>query len=113
MHDTIKDTVHKHEHEHTNGVTHSHTHTHEHDHGDEASGGEVTKLKAMLGYMLEHNRAHTYELRELADRLRAIGLEGVADMTKASSDDMEASVKKLDNAVKALGSATKKSKCNK
>jgi hypothetical protein len=102
MHDTIKDTGHKH--------THKHDHDHPHEHEGETSGGEVLKLKAMLGYMLEHNRAHTDELRELADRLRVIGLEDVADMTKASSDDMESSVKKLDNAVKALGSATKKSK---
>jgi hypothetical protein len=100
MHDTIKDTGHPH--------THNHNHSHKHD--GETSGGEVLKLKAMLGYMLEHNRAHTDELRELADRLRIIGLDDVADMTKASSNDMESSVKKLDSAVKALGSATKKSK---
>jgi hypothetical protein len=104
MHDTIKDTGHTHTH------THAHDHDHPREHDGEKSGGEVLKLKAMLGYMLEHNRAHTDELRDLAERLRAIGLEDVADMTKASSDDMESSVKKLDNAVKALGSATKKHK---
>jgi hypothetical protein len=107
MHDTIKDTGHQHTHDHN----HDYNHLHEHD--GETSSGEVLKLKAMLGYMLEHNRAHTDELRQLAERLHAIGLEGAADMTKASSDDMEASVKKLDKAVKALGSATKKCKAKK
>jgi ABC-type Zn2+ transport system substrate-binding protein/surface adhesin len=70
---------------------HSHTHEHGHDHGHshEHGGGDVTKLKALLQYMVDHNRDHAAELGELAHKLRHTGQNESADRIQEAVKDFD------------------------
>ena len=85
------ETGHSHTHEHTHSHLHAdgtvHTHTHEHVHSHQhthggvihthedskvhapESAGDMDKLKAILGYMVDHNEHHADELADLLDSL--------------------------------------------
>jgi formylmethanofuran dehydrogenase subunit A len=58
-------------HEHDHGG-HSHTHTHA-EHAKAVPATEKEKLVAMVGYMLDHNRAHAAELLSIADKIEELG----------------------------------------
>ena len=44
-------------------------HDHDHSHSHSQADGGLTAVKAMLSYMLEHNRHHAEELRDMAHKL--------------------------------------------
>jgi nickel/cobalt exporter len=56
------------------------------------SNEEAAKLKTLLNYWIEHNREHSQEFKEWADRVKALGavetskemLQAVREMDKAS-----------------------------
>ena len=56
------------------------------------SNEETAKLKTLLNYWIEHNREHSQEFKEWADRVKALGavetskemLQAVREMDKAS-----------------------------
>ncbi len=61
-------------------MTHEHNHNHSH--------GSPEESLALLGYMVEHNKHHAQELKEIADGLssesRALILEAVDDFNKGN-----------------------------
>ena len=77
---------HTHEHTHKDGCTHTHAHEHAHGHEEEhehphthencegcgGCGGErpANEQKAILAYMLDHNKHHAAELAEIAKQFR-------------------------------------------
>ena len=84
MHD-YHEHKHAHEHTHSDGSVHSHAHVHEHGHEHDhnhahtgAAAGEREEVKALLNYMLSHNRHHAEELLGLSERLRGLCMETAA-----------------------------------
>lgn len=64
---------------------HDHEHNHDHDHGHEHNhehGHEVTTA-ALLQYMVEHNRSHLEELRELAQDVHGEAAEKLSAAMEA------------------------------
>ena len=108
---------HAHTHEHTHAHEHNHDHSHEgcccghdhdHDHDHECCGGhdhghhhdhecgcgcggheQQDENVAILSYMLDHNRHHALELKEIAKHLRESGKEEVADQIEKGVEDFE------------------------
>ena len=73
------------------------THEHPHEHCA-VCGGATEETKALLKYMLEHNRHHADELHELSH-----GLDGEArELVHAAVIDIETSNGKLEKALKLL-----------
>ena len=62
-------------HDHPHSHDHEHHHDHEHPHGADA----VRQTRALLQYMLEHNRHHAEELHDLAHELSGQGKVAAAD----------------------------------
>ena len=66
---------------------------------------EKAKLKTLLNYWIEHNREHSQEFREWADKAKALGetevagemLQAVREMDKASGL-LSQSLKRLEEA---------------
>jgi len=66
---------------------------------------ERAKLKTLLNYWIEHNREHSQEFREWADKAKALGetevaremLQAVQEMEKASGL-LSQSLKRLEEA---------------
>lgn len=83
MHD-YHEHKHTHEHRHADGSVHTHAHVHEHghehdhDHAHAGAAGEREELKALLSYMLSHNRHHAEELLGISERLKGLGLDAPA-----------------------------------
>jgi len=82
MHD-YHEHKHTHEHVHADGSTHTHVHEHGHEHEHDhdhihEGGGEKEEVRALLGYMLSHNKHHAEELHGLSERLRNLGMEAAA-----------------------------------
>ena len=72
---------HDHEHTHEHGHEHHHEHTHEHHHEHlPADASAAQKTVALLGYMVEHNKAHAEEVHDLAHELSAAGKEEEASL---------------------------------
>ena len=59
------------------------------------SGEETAKLKTLLNYWIVHNREHSQEFREWADKVKALGA------SKANKDMLQA-VKEMDKASEYL-----------
>ena len=59
------------------------------------SDEETTKLKTLLNYWIKHNREHSQEFREWADKAKALG------SSKVSKDMMQA-VQEMDKASECL-----------
>lgn len=66
-----------HEYMHEHGHEHSHEHHHEHLPAD---ANVSQKTVALLGYMVEHNKAHAEEVHDLAHALSAAGKEEEASL---------------------------------
>lgn len=86
-HDHGHDHEHEHHHDHECGCGHDHEH-HEgcgcgHDHG------QADENVAVLAYMLDHNRHHAAELREIAAHLREDGKEEAAVQIEKGVEDFE------------------------
>lgn len=94
---------HAHSHEHTHTHEHNHEHSHEcecgHDHehnhhhegcGCGCGGHEVQDENvAVLAYMLDHNRHHALELKEIAKHLREAGKDDAAAQIEKGVEDFE------------------------
>jgi hypothetical protein len=77
---------------------HDHSHTHEHTHGP-AFGQAPAKTRAILEYMLDHNRRHAQELSGVAEKIRAEGLGTAADLVMEAVQDFEEGNEKLAKAL--------------
>jgi ABC-type Zn2+ transport system substrate-binding protein/surface adhesin len=80
-HEHSHEHTHTHSHEHTHEGEHAHSHSHDHGHGD------VAKLKALLKYMVDHNREHATELGDLAHSLFHTGQHESADLIQEAVKD--------------------------
>lgn len=93
---------HTHEHEHTYTHTHDHhegcgcghdyghEHTHEHQEGCSCGcDGHQDENVAVLAYMLDHNKHHALELKEIAKHLRENGEEEAAVQIEKGVEDFE------------------------
>ena len=98
---------HHHDHECCGGHDHHHDHDHEccggHDHGHEhhhhdhecgcgcGCGGHdlPDENVAILTYMLDHNRHHALELKEIAAHLREVGKDEAAAQIEKGVEDFE------------------------
>lgn len=94
---------HTHEHNHECGCGHDHAHDHEcgcgHDHGHDhhhegcgcGCGGHEMQDEnvAVLAYMLDHNKHHALELKEIAKHLREIGKDEAAAQIEKGVEDFE------------------------
>ncbi len=81
---------HHHDHDHC-GCDHDHGHTHDHEHCDCGCGGHGVQDEdtAILAYMLDHNRHHAAELKEIAKHLRTNGKEEAAAQIEKGVEDFE------------------------
>lgn len=77
------------------GCGHEHHHEecgHEHEHHHEECGhehGQQDENVAVLSYMLDHNRHHAMELKEIAAHLREVGEEEAAVQIEKGVEDFE------------------------
>ena len=102
--------AHAHSHSHTHGHTHghSHDHAHGHAHGHSHSHGEVTgfdsldQARALMAYMLDHNRHHADELHELCHKLEATGKDIAAELIHAAVDHFGKGNQLLESALEQL-----------
>ena len=83
-----------HDHECCGGHDHGHHHHHDHDHecgcGCGCGGHEqVDENVAILTYMLDHNRHHALELKEIAAHLRTVGKDEAAAQIEKGVEDFE------------------------
>ncbi|MDR2630175.1 MAG: hypothetical protein LBC60_04560 [Spirochaetaceae bacterium] len=91
---------HEHCHPHEHGHEHEHTHSHPHTHGGQP---DLTRIKTLLTYMLEHNKEHAGELGSLAHELRHAGLDKAADILDTGLKDFDRGNEKI---AEALGLIT-------
>ena len=99
---------HDHEHTHTDGTTHTHPHTHDHgheqehththDHSHTHDHHSPTEARALLAYMVQHNRHHAEELHELAHSMD----DEAAQLIHDAILDFDLGNEKLDEALKLL-----------
>ena len=97
--------THTHTHEHTHADEHGHSHTHDHAHGhshthshEDTSTMDAAKRKAMLAYLLEHNRHHAQEIHDLAhgcEEEAAALLHEASALIDQGNDKIEAAIAKL------------------
>ena len=92
---------HEHHHDHECGCGHDHDHDHEccggHDHGHEHHHGgcccggheQPDEDVAILTYMLDHNKHHALELKEIAKHLREVGKDDAATQIEKGVEDFE------------------------
>ena len=80
-------------HDHECGCGHDHDHDHHHHHegcGCGCGGHEMQDENvAILAYMLDHNRHHAMELKEIAAHLRAEGKDDAAAQIEKGVEDFE------------------------
>lgn len=77
---------------HDHGHDHEHGHHHEHHEGcDCGCGGHQAPDEdtAVLSYMLDHNRHHALELKEIAAHLREAGKDEAAAQIEKGVEDFE------------------------
>lgn len=74
---------------------HDHAAHHHHHHDHEATSASREEAVALLGYMVAHNEHHAEELTELAENMRSLGLEDVADEIEGSVADFKEGNMKL------------------
>ena len=82
---------HDHGHDHDCGCGHDHGHHHHHE-GCGCGCGEhemPDENVAILTYMLEHNKHHALELKEIAAHLRTVGKDEAAAQIEKSVEDFE------------------------
>ena len=84
---------HHHDHECCGGHDHGHEH-HHHDHecgcGCGCGGHDLPDENvAILTYMLDHNRHHALELKEIAAHLRTVGKDEAAAQIEKGVEDFE------------------------
>jgi len=109
---------------HENGLFHEghhhHDHDHEHHHDHEhcehpeqeahcghdcsaCSADPKAELKALMGYMVKHNRSHCAELEQLAKRMNELGLSTGYDQVMLAVSDFEKGNLRLSTVLAAMG----------
>ena len=81
-----------HDHECCGGHDHGHHHDHDHECGCGCGCGgheQVDENVAILTYMLDHNRHHALELKEIAAHLREVGKDEAAAQIEKGVEDFE------------------------
>jgi nickel/cobalt exporter len=63
---------------------------------------ERAKLRALLNYWVEHNREHSQEFREWADRAKALGEVEVAEEMFRAAQEMDKASGLLSQSLKRL-----------
>ena len=81
------------------GHTHTHEHSHDHEHHDHHEGcgcgcgcgghEQQDENTAILTYMLDHNKHHALELKEIAKHLREVGKDDAAAQIEKGVEDFE------------------------
>ncbi len=66
------------------------------------SSEERAKLRALLNYWSKHNREHSQEFREWADKAKAFGEVEVADEMLQASQEMDKASGLLSQSLKRL-----------
>ena len=85
---------------HANGHTHGHSHTQ--NEKTSADGSSYERDKALLCYMLEHNRNHACELAEISERMHDAEQSGAADIIRDAVRYFEHGNNKLEEAIKTF-----------
>ena len=81
---------HSHDHECCGGHDHEHEHHHDHGWGCGCGGHDLPDENvAILTYMLDHNRHHALELKEIAAHLREVGKDEAAAQIEKGVEDFE------------------------
>ena len=81
---------HSHDHECCGGHDHEHEHHHDHGCGCGCGGHDLPDENvAILTYMLDHNRHHALELKEIAAHLREVGKDEAAAQIEKGVEDFE------------------------
>ena len=85
------DHVHEHEHEHEHDCGCGHDHHHHHEGCGCGCGGQEQQDEnvAVLAYMLDHNKHHALELKEIAKHLREAGKDDAAAQIEKGVEDFE------------------------
>lgn len=83
---------------------HDHPHTHEHHHEHPHGENTVPQTRALLEYMLEHNRHHAEELHDLAHQLGDQGKAEAANLIHEAIHRFGEGNDLLDKALKAVSS---------
>ena len=81
-----------HDHECCGGHDHGHHHDHDHECGCGCGCGgheQVDENVAILTYMLDHNKHHALELKEIAAHLRSVGKDEAAAQIEKGVEDFE------------------------
>jgi len=63
---------------------------------------ERSKLRVLLNYWVEHNREHSQEFREWADKAKAFGEVEIADEMLLAAQEMDKASKLLSQSLKRL-----------
>jgi len=63
---------------------------------------ERDKLRVLLNYWVEHNREHSQEFREWADKAKAFGEVEIADEMLLAAQEMDKASKLLSQSLKRL-----------
>ena len=64
---------------------------------------ERTKLKALLNYWIEHNREHSQEFNEWAEKAKELGEDEVGEAMLRAVQEMDKSSQLLVKALEKLG----------
>jgi len=65
--------------------------------------GDRDKLRTLLDYWIEHNREHSQEFREWADKAKAFGEAEAGDEMLLAAQDMDKASELLSKAIRRLG----------
>ena len=66
------------------------------------NSSERAKLKTMLGYWIEHNKGHSQEFREWADKAKEFGEAEVSEKMLQAVQEMDKASKFLSQALRRL-----------
>ena len=67
------------------------------------SNDERVKLRTMLSYWMEHNKEHSQEFREWADKAKALGETEAAEELLQAAHEMDKANEFLSRALTRLG----------
>ena len=65
--------------------------------------GDRAKLRTLLNYWIEHNREHSHEFREWADKAKTFGEVEAGDEILLAAQDMDKASELLSKAIRRLG----------
>ena len=67
------------------------------------SNDEETKLGTLLNYWIEHNKEHSQEFREWADKAKVSGKAEASEEILAAAQEMDKASESLSQALRRLG----------